>query len=94
MKLENQGIINRNSYSEYSGFSPIFNAGYHYTFVLHKHWYTNVYVNPGVGIDFYKKSFLIITHTLAVAIRHYFSHLRLGFHLDIMENTCIFGETI
>jgi len=58
VKLENQGIIIRDSYNEYSGFSPIFNAGYHYTFVLHKYWYTNVYANPGVGLDFYNtKSF-------------------------------------
>ena len=53
VKLEDQVITERDSYNEYSGFSPIFNAGYHYTFVLHKYWYTNVYANPGVGIDFY-----------------------------------------
>ncbi len=53
VKLEDQVIINRDSYNEYSGFSPIFNAGYYYTFVLHKYWYTNVYANPGVAIDFY-----------------------------------------
>ncbi len=57
VKLEDQGIIIRDSYNEYSGFSPIFNAGYHYTFVLHKYWYTNVYANPGVGIDFYNTKF-------------------------------------
>ena len=57
VKLEDQ-VITRDFYSDYSGFSPIFNAGYHYTFVLHKYWYTNVYANPGLGIDFYnKKSF-------------------------------------
>ncbi len=55
---EGQDIIKRDSYSEYSGFSPIFHAGYHYTFVLHKYWYTNVYANPGLGMDFYNtKSF-------------------------------------
>ena len=53
VKLENQDINNRESYSEYSGFSPIFNAGYHYTFVLHKYWYTNIYAIPGVVFDFY-----------------------------------------
>jgi len=52
VKLEDE-VINRDSYTEYSGFSPIFNLGYHYTFVLHKYWYTNVYANPGIGIDFY-----------------------------------------
>jgi hypothetical protein len=57
VKLEDQGITSRDSYNEYSGFSPIFNAGYHYTFVLHKYWYTNVYANPGVGIDFYNTKF-------------------------------------
>ncbi len=58
VKLEGQDIIKRDSYNEYSGFSPIFHAGYHYTFVLHKFWYTNVYANPGLGMDFYNtKSF-------------------------------------
>lgn len=57
VKLENGGIMNRDSYNEYSGFSPIFNAGYHYTFVLHKYWYTNVYANPGVAIDFNNTKF-------------------------------------
>lgn len=58
VKLEGQDIFNRDSYSEYLGFSPIFHAGYHYTFVLHKYWYANVYANPGLGIDFYNtKSF-------------------------------------
>ena len=54
IKLENQDVISRDSYSEFTGFTPIFNAGYHYTFVLHKYWYLNLYANPGVGIDFYK----------------------------------------
>ena len=53
VKLEDQVIMNRDSFNEYSGFSPIFNAGYHYTFVLHKYWYTNIYADPGVGIDFH-----------------------------------------
>ena len=53
VKLENQVSINRDSYNEYSGFSPVFNAGYHYTFIFHKYWYANAYGNPGVGIDFY-----------------------------------------
>jgi len=57
VKLEDQVIINRDSYNEYSGFSPIFNVGYHYTFVLHNYWYTNAYVNPGVGIDFSSTKF-------------------------------------
>lgn len=56
VKLEDQ-FIDRDSYSEYSGFSPIFNAGYHYTYVLHKYWYANAYVNPGIGIDFYTTNF-------------------------------------
>jgi hypothetical protein len=57
VKFEDQVITNRDSYNEYSGFSPIFNAGYHYTFVLHKYWYTNIYANPGVGIDIYNTKF-------------------------------------
>lgn len=57
VKLEDQVIMNRDSYNEYSGFSPIFNVGYHYTFVLHKYWYTNVYANPGMGIDFSSTKF-------------------------------------
>ena len=57
VKSEDQVIIKRDSFNEYSGFSPIFNAGYHYTFVLHKYWYTNIYANPGVGIDFYNIRF-------------------------------------
>jgi|TARA_R110002110_G_scaffold108598_14_gene271093 hypothetical protein len=57
IKLEDEAIINRDSYNEYYGFSPIFNAGYHYTFVFHKYWYANFYGNPGVGIDFYNTKF-------------------------------------
>jgi hypothetical protein len=57
VKLEDQVITNRDLYSEYSGFSPIFNAGYHYTFVIHKYWYANAYANPGLGIDFYNTKF-------------------------------------
>jgi hypothetical protein len=53
VKLEDLVIINRDFYSEYSGFSPIFNAGYHYTYIFHKYWYANAYANPGVGLDFY-----------------------------------------
>ena len=53
VKSEDQVIIKRDAYNEYAGFSPIFNAGYHYTYVFHKYWYTNVYASPGVGIDFY-----------------------------------------
>ncbi len=53
VKLENQVINSRNPYKEYSGFSPILNVGYRYTFVLHKYWYANAYGDPGVGLDFY-----------------------------------------
>lgn len=52
VKLEDEGVIRRDSYNETSGFSPIFNAGYHYTYVFRKYWYANAYGNPGVGIDF------------------------------------------
>ncbi len=57
VKFEDQGIVNRDTYNEYSGFSSIFNAGYHYTFVFHKYWYANVYGDPGVGIDFHTTKF-------------------------------------
>lgn len=49
--LEDQILI-RDSYNEFSGFSPVFNVGYHYTLVIHKYWYANVYAKSGVGIDF------------------------------------------
>jgi hypothetical protein len=57
IKLENQELVQRASYNEFSGFSPVFFIGYRYTFVFHKYWYTNAYVDPGVGIDFYQNKF-------------------------------------
>ena len=54
VKNENDEIINKTAYKEYTGFSTIFNGGYHHTFVLHKYWYVNMHANPGVGLDFYK----------------------------------------
>mgnify|MGYP006073917097 FL=1 len=57
IKFENQDINNRESYTEYTGFSPVLNASYHYTFVFHKYWYANIYGNPGVGIHFTNAKF-------------------------------------
>ncbi len=53
IKVADQDFINRDSYKEYTGFSPVFNAGYHYTFVFHNYWFVNAYGNPGMGVDFY-----------------------------------------
>ncbi|WP_189362535.1 DUF4421 family protein [Algibacter mikhailovii] len=55
LKLENDEVLNRDSYSDYSGFSPILNAAYHYTYVFEQYWYINAYANPGLGIDFSTK---------------------------------------
>ena len=53
IKVADEDFIHRDSYKEYTGFSPVFNAGYHYTFVFHNYWFANAYGNPGVGVDFY-----------------------------------------
>jgi len=50
-------IVVRENYQEYNGFNATISAGYHYTFILHKYWYVNLFANPGVGIDFYKTTF-------------------------------------
>lgn len=52
IKKEDQVLVKRDAYSEYSGFSPVFNAGYHYTYVFHSYWYANFYAHPGMGVDF------------------------------------------
>jgi len=58
IKNEDSEIIQREKYSDYNGFSIILSAGYYYTYVLNKYWYANLFANPGVGIDFYKTTFL------------------------------------
>jgi len=58
IKNDQGDIIEREVYQEYNGINIILNAGYHYTFVLHKYWYVNIFANPGVGIDFYKTTFI------------------------------------
>ncbi|MCP4484260.1 MAG: DUF4421 domain-containing protein [Flavobacteriaceae bacterium] len=57
IKLENQELLQRTSYNDFSGFSPVFYIGYHYTFVFHNYWYLNVYLDPGIGFDFYQNKF-------------------------------------
>lgn len=57
VKKENGNIFYKSNYNEYSGFSTILNAGYHYTYIIHSYWYANVRVNPGIGFDFYETSF-------------------------------------
>ncbi len=57
IKGENGNTFYKSNYSEYSGFSTVLNAGYHYTFILHSYWYVNIRANPGFGLDFYETSY-------------------------------------
>jgi len=50
-------IIEKDEYQTYNGINTIFTVGYHYTFVLHKYWYVNIFASPGAGIDFYRTTF-------------------------------------
>jgi len=46
--------INRDTYKDNHGFYTGLIGGYHYTYVYKKYWYANAYIQPGVGIDFYR----------------------------------------
>jgi len=45
--------IDRDFYTDNSGFTGSFNVGYHYTFV-YKKWNASVFAAPGIGYDFRK----------------------------------------
>jgi len=47
-------LILRDSYNDYSGMATMFNIGYYYTFVYKKNWYAHLFLDPGIGIDFYQ----------------------------------------
>lgn len=91
IKLENQDIIPRETYNEYTGFTPIFNAGYHYTFVLHNYWYANLYANPGVGIDFYKTSIYNINESYSKNKTSMYLTLRTGVSAGYNGKKIYFG---
>lgn len=75
IKNEEGEIIERDEYQNYNGFSTIFTVGYHYTFVLRKYWYVNIFASPGVGIDFYKTTF----HSPEGSYKRSFNDLFLSF---------------
>jgi hypothetical protein len=48
-------ITNQPTPEDIHSFFIIANAGYFHTFVLHKNWYSNLGLSPGLGIEFNKR---------------------------------------
>ncbi len=57
IKIEEDETLTRDFFNNYKGFTFILEPGYHYTFVLNKYWYANVFGTPGVGFNFNKTTF-------------------------------------
>ena len=91
IKLENQEITPREAYNEYTGFTPIFNAGYRYTFVFHKYWYANLYANPGLGVDFYKTTIYNNNESLNYNNTAYYFILKTGVSAGYNGEKIYFG---
>ena len=65
--------------------SVILTTGYFYTFVFSKHWYSNLGINPGVGIEFHKTITRLddkVTNT-----RHNNLGFNLGSHIGLGYNS-------
>ncbi len=57
IKIDEDDSITRDSFNDYKGLALILEPSYHYTFVLHKYWYANIYGAPGLGFDFYNVTY-------------------------------------
>jgi hypothetical protein len=47
-------ISNKETLQDTKSLFAVLNAGYYHTFVLHKNWYSNLGLSPGLGIEFNK----------------------------------------
>jgi len=68
----------KTEFSDYKGFSASLNAGYYYTFVLHKFWYLNAFAKPGVSVDLYNTTFYSESESYKENNKEFFFSLNTG----------------
>ena len=72
-------IRDSGSPQDLKSFFAILNAGYYHTFVLHRNWYSNLGISPGIGMEWNK----LITRTVDGHFVNHEQNLAFALHTQI-----------